>query len=165
MIEEKFEVNLAAHKYINKKLRKIEFLKQEIEMLQHDIDILKNTKALTFTLSDGGSGYVTVAGDLIISRDGYFTTLGYFMKKYHKMSPVYEFVYTETGIPELLSTDPEPKDLAAFATKLGNLFAKTTGYTTPDGQKANTYRDFSEEMERLRDNNDAIEEAGFSILM
>lgn len=161
-----FKVNFQAQKIISQKQKKIEFLQQQIEMLQHDIDTLKNTKALEFTLADGGSGYVTTAGDLIISRDGYFTTLGYFMKKYHKMSAVYEFVYTETGIPELISTDPEPKDLTSFATKLGNLFAETTGYTTPDGQKdSGLYRDFNEDYQRLMDTNKAIEEAGFSILM
>lgn len=161
------KVNFQARKIINQKQKQIELLKQEIEILQQDIDILKNTKALKFTLEDGGTGYVTHSGELIISKDGYYTNLGYFMKKYHKISltPFYEFVYTQTGIPELLSTDPEPKDLKHFATKLANLFAKTTGYTTPDEQKDNGYRDFNEDYERLKEANKDIEEAGFSILM
>lgn len=162
------EVNFKARKIINQKQKQIEFLQEQIEILQQDIDILKNIKATTFSLADGGTGYVTHSGDLIIARDGYFTNLGYFMKKYHNMSltPFYEFVYTETGIPELLSTDPEPKDLKHFATKLANLFAKTTGYTTPDGQKDNgLYSDFNEDYERLKEANKDIEQAGFSILM
>lgn len=159
------KVNFEARKFIDKTQNKIKFLQDQISTLQKDIDTLKTTKALTFSLADGGTGYVTAAGDLIIARDGYFTTLGYFMKKYHKMMPVYEFVYTETGIPELLSTDPEPKDLKPFAISLCNLFAKTTGYTKSDGQKDNgLYRDFNEDYERLKETNKAIE-AGFSILM
>ena len=162
------EVNFQARKIISKKQKQIEFLQEQIEMLQHDIDILKNTKALKFKLADAGTGYVTHSAELIIAKDGYYTDLGYFMKKYHKMSltQVYEFVYTQTGIPELLSADPEPKDLEPFAIKLANLFAKTTGYTTADGQKDNgLYRDFNEDYERLKETNKAIEEAGFSILM
>lgn len=160
------EVNFQARKFINKAQSKIESLQDQIRSLQHDIDILKTTKALTFSLADAGRGYVTQSGELIIERDGYYTNLGYFMKKYHKMSAVYEFVYTETGIPELISTDPEPKDLEPFAAKLGNLFAKTTGYTKPQGQKDNgLYRDFNDDYERLKETNKAIEAAGFSILM
>lgn len=161
------EVNFQARKIISKKQKQIELLQQEIEILQHDIDMLKNTKALKFTLVDGGRGYVTHSADLIIERDGYFTDLGYFMKKYNmSLTPYYEFVYTEAGIPELISTDPEPKDLKAFAVKLANLFAKTTGYTTADGQKPDgLYRDFNEDYERLKEANKDIEQAGFSILM
>lgn len=160
------EVNFQARKIIKKKQKQIEFLQDQIEILQHDIDMLKNTKALKFSLTDGGTGYVTLDGELIIENDGYYTKLGYFIKKYHKMKPVYEFVYTETGIPELISTDPEPRYLEPFAISLANMFAKTTGYTTPEGQKSNgLYRDFNEDYERLKENNKSIEAAGFSILM
>ena len=164
----KVKVNFQSRKSIDKAQRKIESLQDQIDSLQKDIETLKHTTVLKFKLSDGGTGRVTASGDLIISRYGYYTILGYFMKRHHMMSltPFYEFVYTENGIPELISDDPEPKDLKQFAIKLSNFFAKATGYNTPNGQNPNGLRrDFDKDYERLQEVNKDIEQAGFSILM